>query len=89
MANKKELTIAELEEAVKNAKETYELLSDQLATAIREEEDRRMAQLALDKESRKQEVDEAIENMQNLLEAYVEDYGQYSNKCEHIFPWWF
>ena len=94
MANKKDLTIAELKEAVKNAKETFDSLNDQLTIAIREEEERRKAQLALDKEARKQEVDEAVENVKELIEAYVEDYGSYSSKynsasCKHIFPFWF
>lgn len=50
-----------------------------------------------EKESRQLEVDKAIENVNNLLEKFIEDYGSYQYKGKefnHYFrqlwtPFWF
>jgi hypothetical protein len=44
----------------------------------REEEARKKAELALAKETRKKEVEDALDNYQKLLKAYIEDYGAIS-----------
>ena len=97
MANKKDLTSEELAKACEEAKKNFEELSKQLKKVRQEEEDRRKAELALEKESRKKEVDDAIEKAKDLLEAYVKDYGIYSseynsNELGSLFkrfsPWW-
>ena len=41
----------------------------------REEEDRKKAELALAKENRKKEVEDAMDNCRELIKAYVKDYG--------------
>ena len=94
MANKKDYTNEELQKAVEEAKKNYEMLNEQLTIAKQEEEDRRKAQLALEKEARTKEVDEAYDNYVSLLNKYVEDYGSYSIVREHSkafdpYKWWF
>ena len=44
----------------------------------REEEDRKKAELALKKEARKKEVDDAIDSCRELIKAYIKDYGSIS-----------
>ena len=44
----------------------------------REDEEKRQAELALQKEARKKEVGEALENYQKLLKNYIKDYGSIS-----------
>ena len=97
MANKKDITVEELQKACDDAKKTFEALQEQLTIAKREEEDRKKAELALQREARQKEVDDAIEKAKNLLQAFVKDYGSYSNKYDlddyglfpkTILPWW-
>ena len=86
MANKKDWTIEELAQQCEEAKKNFETLNAQLKQAQQEEEDRKRAKLALEKENRKKEVDEAYEQYQKLLKAYVEDYKVYSNVSDDWFP---
>lgn len=44
----------------------------------REDEERKKTELALAKEERKKEVEDARKNYQTLLKAYIEDYGSFS-----------
>ena len=44
----------------------------------REDEEKRQAELAIQKEARKKEVGEALENYQKLLKNYIKDYGSIS-----------
>jgi hypothetical protein len=78
MANKKEFTSEELAKACEEAKKNFEKLNEQYLKAKREEEEEKAAQLALEKEARKKEVDEAYDKYLELLSAYVKDYGSYS-----------
>ena len=98
MANKKDLTTEELRNAVEEAKKNFEMLNKQLNQAIKEEEDKKKAQLALEKDSRKKEVDDALNNCKELLNAYVRDYGIYSSDTYRDlssillgkpWQWWF
>jgi hypothetical protein len=77
MSNKKDFTIKELAQQCEEAKKNFEALSEQLKKAQQDEEDRKKAQLALEKENRKKKVDDAFENYRKLLKAYIEDYGSY------------
>lgn len=97
MASKKDLTIEELARQCEEAKKNFEALDAQFKKAQREEEERKKAQLALEQEARKKEVDDAIENVKDLVAAYVEDYGSYTNKYDlddyglfpnRRLPWW-
>lgn len=98
MANKKDLTIEELAQQCEEAKKNLEALNEQLKKAQQDEEDRKKAQLALEKETRKKEVDDAIGFAHDLLTAYIKDYGSYSGKyglddyglfSKRPISWWF
>ena len=78
MSTKKEYTIEELEAQYKEAEEKRKVLKEQIEQKKREEEELREAQLALEKETRKREVDEAITKCKELVKAYMHDYGIYS-----------
>ena len=62
-----------------------------------EEEERKKAELALEKETRKKEVDDAISNCTTLIKAYIKDFGTYSfdkggkdeSSLGRLLPWWF
>lgn len=43
-----------------------------------EEEERKQAELALKKEARRKEVEDALDNYQKLVKAFIEDYGSIS-----------
>ena len=98
MASKKDFTIEELTKQCEEAKKNFETLNNQLKQAIQEEADRKKAQLALEKQNRKKEIDDAFENCSKLLENYIKDYGSYSlptitnDFYQSIFgkswPWW-
>ena len=79
MANKKDFTIEELKQQCEDAKKNCEALNEQLTKAIKEEEDRKKAQLALEKEQRRKELDAAFEYSQKLLKDFIRDYGSYHN----------
>ena len=65
----------------------------------REEEEHKRAELALQKETRKKEIEDALDNYKKLLKAYIEDYGSISitsNSDDWFslfdtkpFHWWF
>ena len=78
MSTKKEYTIEELEAQYKLAEEKRNSLKKQIEQKKREEEEFRSAKLALEKDARKKEVDEALKKYQKLLRAYMDDYGVYS-----------
>ena len=59
-----------------------------------EEENRKKEELALEKETRKKEIEDALKNWRKLMKAYIEDYGALSINVEPIFAnrhfnWWF
>lgn len=82
MATKKErieeYTIEELEEQYKLADEKRNHLRQQIDQKKKEEKELREAQLALEKDARKAEVDQAIAKCKTLIKAYMHDYGVYS-----------
>ena len=84
MANKKDFTIEELKKMYEDSLKESNTLGEMLKQKEQEEEDRKRAQLALEKENRKKEVDEALEKYSKLVKAYIEDYGTYhqTSKCE-------
>ena len=89
MANKKDFTIEELKKMYEDSLKESNALGEMLRQKEKDEEDRKKAQLALEKENRKKEVDEAFENYTKLLKAYIKDYGSYhttSDDCDMIFP---
>lgn len=82
MSVNKEYTIEELEEQYKLADEKRNALKQQIEQKKREEEERRELQLSLEKEVRKRELDDALENYKKLLRAYMRDYGIYSYSAD-------
>jgi hypothetical protein len=78
MSTKKEFTIEELEAQYKHAEENQKILKAQIEQKKKEERERKEAQLALEKNTRKKEVDEALAKFKELLNAYMHDYGVYS-----------
>lgn len=94
MENKKKiLTSEELKKQCEEAKKAYEMLNEQFKKVQQEEEDRRRAQLALEKDKRTKEVEEAYDNYRALLNKYIADYGVFSITRSHSAPfddfkWW-
>lgn len=96
MEKKKEFTIEELRKQCDKAKRNFNVLNEQLRKAEQEEEERRKAQLALEKDARKKEVDEAYNKYRKLVNEYVKDYGNYliTSDSDDIItgllsrPWW-
>ena len=68
--DKRELTIEELEAQ-------YKALGEQLSKKKKDEETKRKAQLALEKEVRKKEIEETEKRYCELIKAYRKDYGNY------------
>ena len=89
MEKKKNLTVEELTKACAEAESTFEALKKQLKQAKQEEEERKRAELALVKESRKKEVDAAFDKWLELHQAYLVDYGDYvvARNYRDKFPW--
>lgn len=77
MSTKKEFTLAELEEQYKLAEERKNDIKKQIEQKKKEETELRKAKLALEKDQRLKEVDEAFEKYTKLLKAYIDDYGVY------------
>lgn len=78
MSTKKEYTIEELTQQCEEAKKNFERLNKLIEEKKREEKELREAQLALEKDARKKEVDDAIAKCKALVKAYMHDYGIYS-----------
>lgn len=69
--DKKELTVEELEAQ-------YKALGEQIAKKKKDAEEKKRAQLALEKEARAKEIEEAEKRYCELVKAYRKDYGYYS-----------
>ena len=78
MSTKKEYTIEELEAQYKLADEKRNALKRQIEQKKKEEEELREAKLALEKDARTKEVEEALKKYKTLVSAYIDDYGVYS-----------
>lgn len=78
MSTKKEYTIEELEAQYKEAEEKRNTLKKQIEQKKKEEEELREAKLAMEKDARKAEVDDAIKKCRTLIKEYMNDYGIYS-----------
>lgn len=88
MENKKEFTIEELKKMYEDALKESNTIGEMLRQKEEDEEDRRKAQLALEKENRKKEVDEAFNKYNELVKAYIKDYGSYST-ASYTNDFWF
>lgn len=77
MANKKDLTVEELRKMYEDALKESNTLGEMLKQKEKDEADKKKAQLALEKETRRAEVDAAFNAYSELLNKYIEDYGSY------------
>ena len=77
MSTKKEFTITELEAQYKKNEAEQKALKEQIEQRKKEEKDLIEAKLALEKDARKKEVDDALVKYKQLLRAYMRDYGFY------------
>ena len=78
----RELTLEELEAQ-------YADLGEKIKQKKQDEADRIKAELTLQKESRRKEVDEALKKYNELLKAYLADYGTYrSEEFSNDFAWY-
>lgn len=78
MSTKKEYTLEELEAQYKKIEESQKVLKAQIDQKKKEEKELREAKLAMEKDARKAELDDAFKNYKKLLKAYINDYGIYS-----------
>ena len=84
MTNKKDFTIEELKKMYEDSLKESDTLGEMLRQKEQEEEDRKRAELALQKETRKKEIDEVLEKYNKLVQDYIKDYGTYhhTSQCE-------
>lgn len=78
MENKNKMTLEELEKQYNEAAEKYESISKAYAVKKKEEDEKKREALAIEKEIRKKEIEEAEEHLCSLIAAYIKDYGSYS-----------
>ena len=74
----KKFTTEQLEEQCEEARKAFVRLKEQLEEQKRAEEEQKQAELALAQENRKKEVEDARDNFQKILKAYIQDYGSIS-----------
>lgn len=92
---KNEMTIEELEKEYEKLNKQRDNVSKVLYERKKAEEEKKKAALAAEKDNRKKEVNDAIDNAMKLLKKYTEDYGSFSitdhvNDLSFLFgskPW--
>jgi hypothetical protein len=75
---KREMTLEELEAEYAKKMAKCENMRLQIEQKKREEDDRKKAQLALDKEKRKNIIDEKEKELAGLIREYIKDYGSFN-----------
>ena len=78
MANK-EKTLEQLKAEAELATQAYNLALKAEEQKKKEEDERKKAELAAVKEKRYQEIQDAEQKLIELKNAYIKDYGYYSN----------
>ena len=78
MENK--MTIEELEKEYADINKKRNHIGKVLSELKKAKEEQRKADLAAEKNQRKKEVDESVNNAVKLIQKYIEDYGSYSIK---------
>lgn len=88
----KKYTIEELTKLREDAKKAFDDLDEQWQKQQKEEEERRVAELYLQKEARQKELEDAFKNYRKLLNEFIQDYGSASiiTSSDDWFPirWW-
>jgi hypothetical protein len=77
---KKAITLEELEAEYAKRMAKCETMRLQIEKKKREAEDRKRAQLALEKESREQLIEAKEQELMTLIKDYINDYGTYSKR---------
>lgn len=82
--------IKELEKQCLEAEKIFKTLQEQLAQAMKEEEEAKKAKLAAEKQKRYDAVVSAYEKFEELRTKYVDDYGSFTFKTnDENFNWVF
>lgn len=79
----KKLTTEELAKQVAEAKKVFDRLNEQLQKQKQEEDERKQAELALKKDMRQKEVENALKNYEKLFKEFLKDYGAISITSDH------
>lgn len=77
---KREMTLEELKEKYKAMTEEYDTLGQQIKQKEKEAEDKRRAELAIEKEARQKEIEDAYDKYRVLVKRFIKDYGALSFK---------
>ena len=77
--NYNECTTKALEEEMARLSEQYQTVKDELKKRKVEEEERKRARLAADRQNREQEIRDAKKKYDDLVQLFVEDYGSYDD----------
>lgn len=83
MASKKDFTVEELKKMHKDLLKETETIGEMLKQKEQEEEEHKKAQLALEKENRKKELDDAVNKARELLQKWIKDYGSYGYSSDN------
>lgn len=78
MANKKELTLKELEAQCLEAEKIFKKLHEQLDQARKEEAEIKKQKLEAEREARYKAVVDAYKTFEKLRSEYVNDYGYFT-----------
>lgn len=74
---KREKTLEELKKEYEDIENAYNSLKATIKKKEAEENERKRAQLTLEKENRKKTIEEKEKELITLVHKYIEDYGSY------------
>lgn len=93
MTTKKINDVKELEKQYLEAEKVAKDLYEKFTQAKKEEEEAKKAQLSAEKEARKLEIEAAEKKLDELIRAYIKDYGSYTSldndNCSSIWRMFF
>ena len=84
--NYNECTTKALEEEQVRIAEQYENVTKELNKRRREDEERKKAQLAVDRQKRENEIKAAKKHYDELVQSFIDDYGSYNGD---FLSWFF
>lgn len=84
--NYNECTTKALEEEQERIAEQYHTITEEIKKRKQEEAEKKKAQLALEKQKREAEIRAAKEHYNELVHAFIEDYGYYD---DDFWTWFF
>ena len=83
MAKNEEKTLEQLTEELIQAQKAYDAKKEEIIKEEKERAERKQAELALEKDKRRKEIEEAEKHYHNLIKQYIEDYGKYEVSCSY------